>query len=326
MKYRRFGRTGLEVSELGFGGGRSGGILIDADDATRRAAVRRALDLGVNWFDTAPQYGDGRSEEALGWLLREVDETPFVSTKIRVDLSQPDLAGQVERSLDQSLKRLRRDSVDLLQIHSPITPEATARTITPGDVLDAGGVADGMERLRAAGRARFLGLTVLGERTATQSVIESGRFDAAQVYYNLIAPSAGRASMPPAWVGYDATGIIAACKSQDMAVMAIRIFAASYLATEARTGRESILTPDTAHDTEAGNADAVFRALGDGYASRAEAAVRFALSNDDVSIALIGLSDITHLEAAARAAEAGPLDAQAFAALERLYERNFGAV
>ena len=73
MKYRRFGRTGLEVSEIAFGCGRTGGILIDADDATRRKAVRRALDLGVNWFDTAPQYGNGKSEEALGWLLGEVD-------------------------------------------------------------------------------------------------------------------------------------------------------------------------------------------------------------------------------------------------------------
>jgi L-galactose dehydrogenase/L-glyceraldehyde 3-phosphate reductase len=324
MKYRRFGRTGLEVSELGFGGGRSGGILIDADDETRRAAVRRALALGVNWFDTAPQYGDGKSEEALGWLLEEIDETPFVSTKVRVDLGQPDLAGQVERNVDQSLARLRRSSVDLLQIHSPITPEAGARTITPAHVLEPGGVADGMERVRASGRARFLGLTVLGERAATRTVIESGRFDAAQVYYNLIAPSAAFEAMPPAWVGYDAAGIIAACKAQDMAVMAIRIFAASYLATRARTGRESILTPDTEHDTEARNAEAVFAALGDGLGSRAEIAVRFALSNPDVSIALIGLSDVAHMEEAARAAEAGPLPASALDALERLYESNFG--
>ncbi len=319
MKYRRFGRTGLEVSELGFGGGRSGGILIDADDDTRRAAVRRALDLGVNWFDTAPQYGDGKSEEALGWLLEEIEETPFVSTKVRVDLGQPDLAGQVERSLEASLARLRRSSVDLLQIHSPVTPRAGARTITPADVLDAGGVADGMERVRAQGRARFLGLTVLGERAATRTVIESGRFDAAQVYYNLIAPSAGRAEMPPAWVGYDARGIIAACKRQDMAVMAIRIFAASYLATRARTGRESILTPDTEHDREARNADAVFATLGEEYGSRAGTAVRFALSNDDVSIALIGLSDVAHMEEAARAARAGPLPGAALEAMERLF-------
>jgi len=325
MKYRRFGRTGLEVSELGFGGGRSGGILIDADDATRRHAVRRALDLGVNWFDTAPQYGDGKSEEALGWLLQEVEEKPYVSTKVRVDLGQPDLAGQVERSLDASLERLRRDSVDLLQLHSPVTPEASARTVTPAHVLDPGGIAEGMERARAAGRVRFLGITSLGERAATLRVLESGRFDTAQVYYNLIAPAAAREAMPPAWVGYDARGIMAACKAQDMAVMAIRIFAASYLATPVRTGRESILTPDTEAGREERNAEAVFAALGDAYGSRAATAVRFVLSNDDVSIALVGLSDIAHLEEAARAADAGPLPPAAFEKLERLYETNFGA-
>jgi len=204
-------------------------------------------------------------------------------------------------------------------------PEAGARTVTPGHVLDAGGIAEGMERARADGRVRFLGLTALGERAATRTVIESGRFDAAQVYYNLIAPSAARTSMPPAWVGYDATGIMSACKRQDMAVMAIRIFAASYLATPVRTGRESVLTADTAPETEARNADAVFAALGESCGSRAAAAVRFVLSNPDVSIALVGLSDIAHLEEAARAAEAGPLPADAFERLERLYESNFGA-
>ena len=106
MKLRRFGRSELQVSELAFGGGRSGGILINADDDTRRAAVRRALDIGINWFDTAPQYGDGKSEEALGWLLAEVPETPFVSTKVRIDItSSESLVSQVERSVTESLGR-----------------------------------------------------------------------------------------------------------------------------------------------------------------------------------------------------------------------------
>ena len=73
MRYRPFGRTGLEVSELVFGGGWVGGILIHQDDATRRTAIRRALEAGINWIDTAPSYGAGQSEEALGWLLQEVE-------------------------------------------------------------------------------------------------------------------------------------------------------------------------------------------------------------------------------------------------------------
>ena len=74
MKHRRFGCTGIDISELVFGGGFVGGILIDADDDTRREAIRRALDAGVNWIDTAPSYGQGQSETALGWLLGELHE------------------------------------------------------------------------------------------------------------------------------------------------------------------------------------------------------------------------------------------------------------
>ena len=97
MRYRPFGRTGLQVSELVFGGGWVGGILIHQDDGTKRAALQRALEAGVNWVDTAPSYGDGQSEAALGWLLREVEPTPYVSTKVRLDLGRlDDIPGQIE--------------------------------------------------------------------------------------------------------------------------------------------------------------------------------------------------------------------------------------
>ncbi len=66
MKYREFGRTGLQVSELVFGGGAVGGLLVNADDDTKLDAIRRALAGGINWIDTAPLYGQGRSETALG--------------------------------------------------------------------------------------------------------------------------------------------------------------------------------------------------------------------------------------------------------------------
>lgn len=324
MKLRRFGRTELQVSELAFGGGRSGGILINADDETRRAAVRRALDLGINWFDTAPQYGDGKSEEALGWLLAEVPESPFVSTKVRIDVqSSESLASQVERSVVESLERLRRDQVDLLQIHSLIMAEASGRTISPDHVLRDGGMAEAMEKLRDQGMTRFLGLTALGNNRATIEVIKSGRFDAAQVYFNLINPSSAWQRPVDGWDSYDGSGIAAACQEQDMAVMAIRIFAASYLATPVRTGRESILTENTQAETEAQNADAVFRTLGEDQGSRAHTAVRFALSNEDVSTAIVGLSEVAHLDEASVGAEKGPLPQDTLRKLDKLYQSGF---
>ena len=326
MKYRRFGRTNLEVSEIAFGGGRSGGILIDADDETRRKAVRSALDHGINWFDTAPQYGQGKSEEALGWLLEEVSETPFVSTKIMItEADHGDLAGAVERSLDQSLARLRRNSVNVLQLHNRIGTKDTDRWITADQVLGPRGVAEGMERMREQGLISFMGLTALGDSHESRRVIESGRFDSAQVYYNMLNPSAARATMPTAWRGFDSTGIMTACKTQDMAIMAIRIFAASYLASPVRTGRESILTNNTEPKSEEHMAEALFEQIGDSHGNRAQTALRFALSNPDVSTAIIGLAEPQHLEDAIKGANRGVLPPSALDSLETLYNTGFGA-
>lgn len=329
MKYRRMGRTGLMASEIAFGGGRVGGIVIDPDDATKRRAVRVALDAGINWFDTAPQYGNGKSEEALGWLLAEVSETPHLSTKVMIDgNNRTDIAGQVTRSIDASLKRLRRDRIDVLQLHNHIEPEIKpdprGRAITPDDVLGSGGVLEGMERARTAGKVRFLGLSALGNAAATTRVIESGRFDTAQIYYNMINPSAGRA-MPPAWRGFDSVNLIALCRQHDMGVLAIRIFAASYLASTERTGRESVLTANTEPEAEAQMAEAAFAALGQAHGNRAQTALRFVLANPDISTAVVGAAAISHIEEAVAAEAMGPLPATALAALDRLYETGFKA-
>ncbi|MGI9501272.1 MAG: aldo/keto reductase, partial [Geminicoccaceae bacterium] len=203
MRTRRFGRTGLSVSELVFGGGWVGGILIHQDDKTKVEAVRRALDAGINFIDTAASYGDGQSEEALGWILKEVDQTPYLATKFRLDLSERhDIKGQIEASVEASLKRLKRDSVDLVQLHNRIGPEGGGDIVSIDQVLGDGGIADVLDSLRESGLTRFLGITGLGAPGAVREVIESGRFDSAQIYYNLLNPSAGQA-MPEAWSGHD---------------------------------------------------------------------------------------------------------------------------
>ena len=84
MEMRKFGKTNLETSAVVFGGGFVGGIIINADDDTRRKAIRMALDGRINWIDTAPIYGQGKSEEALGWLLEEVDEEPIILSLIHI--------------------------------------------------------------------------------------------------------------------------------------------------------------------------------------------------------------------------------------------------
>jgi D-threo-aldose 1-dehydrogenase len=198
MRHRPFGRTGLEVSELIFGGGWVGGILIHQDDATRRAAIERALAAGINWIDTAPSYGDGRSEQAIGWLLEDVASKPYLSTKVRLDLGRlDDLAGQVERSLEQSLERLRCDSVELFQLHNPIGPQTSGERIGVDQVLGEDGVADVFDRLREQGLIRLTGITANGDTLAVRRVVASERFDSAQVYYNMLTRAPVRTCRPP---------------------------------------------------------------------------------------------------------------------------------
>src|SRR3990172_2229381 len=106
MKYRVLGRTGLQVSEIGFGCGAVGGLIIRAPLKERLTAVNRALELGINYFDTAAAYGNGQSEENLGEVLKSVKPNLILATKfgiVREDLN--DIGGAVRRSLYFSLKR-----------------------------------------------------------------------------------------------------------------------------------------------------------------------------------------------------------------------------
>ena len=326
MKQRMLGRTGLTVSEIVFGGGWVGGILIHKDDDTKRAAIRRALDAGVNWIDTAPAYGDGKSEEALGWLLQEVDATPRMSTKVLLDLKRlDDIAGQVEQSLSGSLARLRRKSVDLVFLHNPIALVTNDQQIGIDHVSGPGGVLDAFEAMRDRGLIGHFGITALGDGAAVCAVLECGRIDAAQVYYNMLNPSAGH-PVPAAWTGHDFTGLIAACDKFDVGVMNIRTFAAGVIATDQRTGREVIITDQTGVPEEERKAHAVFDALGLEYGTRAQTAVRFSLSNSEIACVVVGMAEYRHLEEALTAEEMGPLPATAMATLNALYATDFGRI
>ena len=324
MKHRTFGRTGIQVSEIIFGAGAVGGIVIHKDDATKREAIRRALAGGINWIDTAAQYGNGRSEEALSWLIPESGATPYLSTKFSLDVENlKDIPAQIEERFRASLARLKRPSVDLLQLHNRIGAAAGGRVLTVEHILGKNGVADGLDRLREKGLIRYLGITGIGEAAAVCEVIRSKRFDSAQVYYNLLNPSAGR-SMPPAWTGQNMGGIIAACRENDVAVMAIRIFAAGVIATDERTGRESVLIADTSVAEDERKTKAAFDAIGAGHGTRAQVALRFVLSHPDVSCAIIGSAELHHIDEALEAQKMGPLPADVLARLDALYKTDFG--
>ncbi len=326
MKLREFGRTGLKVSELVVGGGYVGGLLLHQPDDVKLMAVERAVEAGINWIDTAPGYGNGKSEEALGWILPEL-EAPrnagpvHISTKVRLDPARlRDIRGEVERSIGASLARLKRASVDLLQLHNPIAAE-TASGALAGDLV-RGPVADALERVREEGLTEFIGMTALGEAGEVRRAIESRRFHSAQVYYNLINPSAAR-PLPAGWSGHDFSGVIAACAATGTAVMAIRVFAAGVLATDVRHGREIVVTRNSEMPAEEARTRAVLAALGTGHGTRAQAALRFVLANRDIACAVVGLAEPAHLEEALAAAAMGPLPQSALTALDRVYAAEF---
>jgi len=324
MRYRDFGRTGLKVSELVFGCGMVGGLVIEKDDATRQAAIDRALTSGVNWFDTAPMYGAGKSEAALGRLLAGETRPFHISTKVNVDARDlGDLRGQIERSLEDSLTRLKRDSVTLLQLHNPLGAETRERTLAADEVLKVGGVLDVLADLKRQGLCGHIGFTGLGERDAVLRVIRSGGVESAQVYFNLLNPSAS-ATPPATWPVHDFGGVFQACADHGVAAMVIRVFSAGVIATDARKGLEQPLTAGDTVESETAKARAVLAALGDRHGTRAQAAVRFALAEPRASCVVLEIGEPEHLAEALAAEAMGPLPSEGLEAVRGVYARGLG--
>ncbi|MDK2981763.1 MAG: hypothetical protein PWQ55_2110 [Chloroflexota bacterium] len=125
MNYRTLGRTGWKVSEISFGSWAIGGTWGEVDDSESLAALRRAVELGVNFFDTADVYGDGRSERLLAQLKRECGEEIHIATKAGRRLDHQYAEGynreNLEKFVGRSLKNLETDCIDLLQLHCPPT-------------------------------------------------------------------------------------------------------------------------------------------------------------------------------------------------------------
>jgi L-galactose dehydrogenase/L-glyceraldehyde 3-phosphate reductase len=186
MELRVFGRTGMQLSVLGFGCGAVGGLMVRGDPADQERTVARAIAAGVNYFDTAVLYGDGQSEKNLGRVLQKLKPANVaVGTKVRLPPGETGrIADAVRISLEGSLARLRLDRVDILHLHNPITEDGGGSALSVRQVLDD--VVPAFERLRQQGKIRFLGMTALGDTAALHQVIEARVFDSAQVVYNML--------------------------------------------------------------------------------------------------------------------------------------------
>lgn len=312
MRRRMLGKTGIEASEIGFGCGDTAGLMISGSPDERRDAVAHALELGIDYFDTAPVYGDGRSETHLGQALRELGVRPIVATKVRLlpeDLEDP--AGAVARSVDVSLQRLGLDKVDVIHLHNRVAARrgpnvGSGPLLALGDVLGPRGVLEGLEQVRRAGKVRALGFCAFGgEVPAISQVIDSGLFDSIMVYYNMLNPTAAMPA-PPGFPGPDYGEIINRAAARNIGVVVLRILAAGALS--GLEDRHPLAGPTRAeYQAELERARALRFLVEEGEQTLAEAAIRFGLSKPEVSSVLVGVSSPHHIDQAAAASRAGPL-------------------
>lgn len=192
MKYRNLGNTGLKVSEIGLGTwalSGSGYGPVSKDESEK--VIENALDLGINFIDTADLYGNGYCESLIGNILsRRKDRDTLIATKfgwnfyshggVRADLSR----SYINFALEKSLERLRRDRIDLYQIHVP----------RPDRILEED-VYQTLEDLRSQGKIRFYGISVKHARDGTES-LKTGSVSAVQLPYNIINSATGEILIP----------------------------------------------------------------------------------------------------------------------------------
>jgi aryl-alcohol dehydrogenase-like predicted oxidoreductase len=177
MQYRELGRTGWKVSTVSFGAWAIGGTWGDVRDEESRSALHRALDLGVNFFDTADVYGDRRSEQLRARLRRERSESFYVATKVG-RRHEPHIARgytkeNLTASVDRSLKNLGVETLDLLQLHCP-----------PTDVYYMPEVFDALDSLVTDGKLHYYGVSVEKVEEALKA-IEYPNIQSVQIIFNM---------------------------------------------------------------------------------------------------------------------------------------------
>ena len=314
MKYRLLGRTRLSVSEVGVGGAGIGQVWGATTDAECIRLVRRAVELGINFFDTSPMYGRGKSEEILGHGLDGLRNRVYVATKVRLQTAEDlaDMAGAVRRSVEQSLRRLRTDHVDVLQIHHQLGPEGGqylaavgpppryAYRLTVERGLELG---HAMQRVVEEGKARFLGITAWdGYPEVIEALLASGVFHTAQILYNLLNRTA--ASAPPS--GFDDVDqgrAIEVARRNDIGIICIRAHAAGALTDklDRKVAPESEVARDFARSRE------LRHSKKEACATLSQAALRFCLDNPHIATVVPGIKNVAELEESAACSGLPPL-------------------
>jgi aryl-alcohol dehydrogenase-like predicted oxidoreductase len=329
MQLRVFGRTGMQLSVLGFGCGAVGGFMVRGDPVEQERVVARAIAAGVNYFDTAVQYGDGQSENNLGRVLQKLKPANVVvGTKVRIPPEEfGRIADAVAASLEGSLARLGLERVDIFHLHNPITVSGGGTALSVRQVLDD--VVPAFQRLRAQGKIRFLGMTAVGDTAALNQVIDARVFDSAQIVYNMLNPSAAE-PLPQNYPAQDYADMFDHTRAAGVGVVGIRVLAGGALSGSAERHPIAGPAPEPigsamSYDADIDRARRLLPLVKEGFAtSLTEAATRFAISHPAVGTILVGLATPQQFEGALAAVEKGPLTQEALDRLAALQQSFAG--
>ncbi|MBI2190918.1 MAG: aldo/keto reductase [Planctomycetes bacterium] len=281
MHYRTFGRLGWKVSEIGLGGswfyGRPDEGLKPPEHGIQ--VVQRALDMGINYFDTAPLYGSGRSEEILGMALRNETRPFFLATKVGYFPEPFDYTrATVWRGFEDSLKRLGRDRVDLIQIHE------SERAGWEG-IFGKGRTLEALREIRQQGLARGIGITG-SDLDLMSRAVRTGEFDTVITYlqYDLLVQTANRELIPTAAEHGVAVILGSPLHAGLLGSKRDRWLEKRFATLRPRLERlEAVLQGEREPMSRIG--------------------LRFLLSNPNVTVVLSGVSDIPELEDSVRASD-----------------------
>jgi aryl-alcohol dehydrogenase-like predicted oxidoreductase len=320
MKLRTLGRTGFQVSEVGYGAWGIGGTqwLGGADDESIRA-LRRAMELGVNFIDTALAYGGGHSEKLVGQVIRDAKQRMYIATKVppknQLWPAQPGIGIEsvfpydyIMRCTEKSLRNLKLETIDLQQLHV-WNPEWL-----PHDEWRRA-----FEDLKTSGKVRAVGVSINDHQPdSALELVQTGAIDTMQVIYNIFDQSPEQNLFPLA-------------RKMNVGVLARVPFDEGSL-----TGT---ITEQTKFDREDFRAfyfrgkrktevvehvDALIKDLGDNAGSLAEIALRFIISHPAVSTVIPGMRSVKNVERNAAVSEIGPLDKAVLRMLKRhAWEKNY---
>jgi aryl-alcohol dehydrogenase-like predicted oxidoreductase len=317
---RRLGRTGLSVSEVGYGAwGIGADMWLGAQDDESLAALNRAIDLGLNFIDTALAYGRGHSEKLVGRVVRERSERIVVASKIPpknlvwpappgIDPDEAFPADWVRRCTEQTLGNLGMDALDVQQFH-----------VWSDDWVGRGSWLEGIEALKDEGKIRFFGVSINDHEPSNAiKLIETGVVDTVQVIYNVFDQS-------------PEDDLLAACERSDVGVIVRVPFDEGALTGRVGPGTEfpeGDFRNDYFRDGRLAQVDehveAILADLGISRDELPEVALRYVLSRPEVSTVIPGMRTVRNVERNMAVADGAGLPEDRAAALKaHRWDRNF---